>query len=198
MSKKYLSCAETSKLARLILKETFPGIKFSVRSDTYSMGASMRVGWTDGPTEKQVKHAVEPLEGAYFDGMIDYKGYISAELDGESVHFGADFIFCDRMYSEQTTQAIINRLAIKYHASNTPSAEDFNQGRAYNVSPFNNWGHVHANAWQGLIHAARHGFTLFPCPRPSKTRDRVKVTGDDGYSRQCGAGIDHRPTIEKQ
>jgi len=35
------------------LKESFPGIKFSVKSSTYSMGASIRIRWLDGPNTKR-------------------------------------------------------------------------------------------------------------------------------------------------
>ena len=71
MEKKYLTCAETAKLIRKDLKANFPGVKFSVRSDTYSMGASIRVKYTDGPAEADVKAVTDKYVGAGFDGMID-------------------------------------------------------------------------------------------------------------------------------
>src|SRR5262245_14811901 len=70
---KYLSCAETAKLIRAQLKTEFPGVKFSVKSKTYSGGASITVGWTDGPTGKAVDEVVQVFSGAGFDGMIDMK-----------------------------------------------------------------------------------------------------------------------------
>jgi Large polyvalent protein associated domain 29 len=73
--KEYLSCAETAKLLRAALKRAFPGVKFSVRSDTYSGGASIRVGWTDGPTTQDVDRIAQQYAGADFDGMIDLKSY---------------------------------------------------------------------------------------------------------------------------
>ncbi len=69
----YLSCAATAKLVRVALKKAFPGIKFSVRSEIYAGGASMRVGWIDGPLCSQVDAVVSPYKGADFDGMIDMK-----------------------------------------------------------------------------------------------------------------------------
>jgi hypothetical protein len=48
----YLSCAETAKLVRKVLKTAFQGVKFSVRSDTYSGGASIDIRWTDGPNPR--------------------------------------------------------------------------------------------------------------------------------------------------
>jgi hypothetical protein len=80
MTTRYLSCAETAKLIRVALKKAFPGVKFSVRSSTYSMGASIRVGWTDGPTDKAVDSVVQVYSGAGFDGMIDLKYHKSAWL----------------------------------------------------------------------------------------------------------------------
>ena len=98
------SCAETAKLLRQALKSNFPGIKFSVRSSTYSGGASIRVEWFDGPTKKEVEKVTTLYTGATFDGMQDLKTYHDTFLtnaDGETrqVHFGADFIFTDRNYS---------------------------------------------------------------------------------------------------
>jgi hypothetical protein len=75
--KRYLSCAETAKLIRTALKKNFPGIKFSVRSNTYAGGASIDVGWTDGPTGKEVDAVVKLFEGGRFDGMIDMAFYVS-------------------------------------------------------------------------------------------------------------------------
>lgn len=73
MTTRYLSCAETAKLIRVALKKAFPGVKFSVRSHTYSGGASIRVGWTDGPTTKMVEAVTNAYAGGGFDGMIDLK-----------------------------------------------------------------------------------------------------------------------------
>lgn len=43
----YLTVAEVAKLVRRSLNEAFPGVKFSVRSKSYSGGASIRVKWTE-------------------------------------------------------------------------------------------------------------------------------------------------------
>ena len=97
---KYLSCSDTAKLIRQALKESFPGVKFSVQSKTYAGGASITVSWTDGPNQKQVEAVAHKFEGAVFDGMTDSKDYISSMVDGEKVYFGADFVFCERNHSE--------------------------------------------------------------------------------------------------
>jgi len=89
MTDQYFTCAETAKLVRKALKAKFPGQKFSVRSSTYSGGASMRVRWTGGPTVEAVKDVTSPFEGGGFDGSIDLKYDVYSWLlpDG-SVQFG--------------------------------------------------------------------------------------------------------------
>lgn len=105
---RYISVADTAKLVRKVLKEACPAIKFSVRSKSYSGGASMDICWTDGPTEADIKALVGRFEGSSFDGMEDLKSYHTSELNGEQVHFGADFIFTNREY----TVAFLQRRAV--------------------------------------------------------------------------------------
>lgn len=69
----YLSAAATAKLVRLALKKAFPGAAFSVRSKTYAGGASIGIGWTDGPCGAAVETVSGPFSGAQFDGSIDLK-----------------------------------------------------------------------------------------------------------------------------
>ena len=129
MGKEYLSCAETAKLVRAALKKKFPGVKFSVRSSTYSMGASISIHWTLGPTTKEVDAEVGGFEAASFDGMNDLQsnqeswllpdgtaqlayrpdsyggsipGFVSDAPHPEAklVSFGADYIHSSRMLAE--------------------------------------------------------------------------------------------------
>jgi hypothetical protein len=73
----YVSTTDTAKLIRAALKKafasTYPGVKFSVRSDKYAGGASVNVTWTDGPQIDAVDAVVKPYSGAGFDGMTDLK-----------------------------------------------------------------------------------------------------------------------------
>lgn len=110
----YLSCAQTAKLVRAALKEAFPGVKFSVRSSVYSGGASIDVGYTDGPDAAQVKGVVNAFQGAYFDGMTDYKGSNYSSLDGQEVRFGADFIFVNRKFTVGFMQGFVALAAVRY------------------------------------------------------------------------------------
>jgi len=130
---KHLTCAETAKLVRKALKVSFSNVKFSVRSKTYSGGASIDIEWTDGPTTKQVDQVVGIFAGADFDGMVDCKyysehwlmpdgsvsiarsagahGYTPEEFDApspkaERVSMGADFIFCNRHNTAEFTELV--------------------------------------------------------------------------------------------
>jgi hypothetical protein len=94
-----INTVDVAKLIRVELKKTFPKTKFSVRSSIYAGGSSIRVHWTDGPTKKRVEEVIGHFEGASFDGIIDLKSYHDSEWNGEKVHFGNDFLFCERSYS---------------------------------------------------------------------------------------------------
>jgi len=132
----YLTVTETAKLVRQALKKAFPGVKFSVRSDKYAGGASIRVGWTDGPTENDVSNVARAYAGADFDGMVDLKVYAEHWLypnghatlarrpgtngsfvellgdpagpDAQLVRFGADFVFADRRVSAEWKSEIFD------------------------------------------------------------------------------------------
>lgn len=75
VSPRRLDATETAKLVRAQLKRHWPGVKFSVRTDRYSMGASVNVTWTDGPPSKAVDKVAGIYSGADFDGMVDLKTY---------------------------------------------------------------------------------------------------------------------------
>ena len=134
----YINVVDTAKLIRKALKETFPDIKFSVVSDSYSMGASIRIRYQDGPNVAQVEAVTDIFEGSYFDGMIDYKGACYAMMNGKRVKFGADFIFVNRDYSDAKIQSVINRFILKFAnnykldpAAALPTVEDYKNGNLY-------------------------------------------------------------------
>lgn len=101
---KYLDCCEVAKIVRKELKKAFPKQKFSVRSSKYSGGSSIDVGWLDDPSEKEVNGVIGHYHGATFDGSIDLKSYHDSTHEGESVHFGNDYIFTKRSFSTEFMQ----------------------------------------------------------------------------------------------
>jgi hypothetical protein len=127
---KYQRVADTAKLVRAAVKAAFPGVKFSVRSESYAGGASINVFWEDGPTPSDVEKVIGVYAGARFDGMIDLKYHVQHRLcpvhgvqlarvyghgagldrddeegpcceQAEPIHFGADYVFGHRSYSPE-------------------------------------------------------------------------------------------------
>ena len=167
----YFSCAETAKLVRAALKESFPGVKFSVRSSVYSGGASINVSYVDGPEYGQVKAVVGMFEGRYFDGMTDYKGLNYSSIDGQEVRFGADFIFVNRSFSvELFTNLVAN--ACKYYGYAMPAIAQGYSG-AYIAD---NIGYDEQNRIMQKVSEYSADDT-----NPSATLARIGFLGDDGY-----------------
>jgi len=170
---KYLTCAETAKLIRAALKEAFPGVKFSVKSNVYSGGASINIKYENGPTCSQVKSVVSVFEGSYFDGMTDYKGSNYTSLNGEEVRFGADFVFVNRKYTKAFLETAVE-FACKYYGypvTEIPVVD----------APFGAYIARTAN-YDNETRVARkvEEFTLVEI-KESKTAESVKFLGDDGY-----------------
>lgn len=59
------SYARGSANLKMQLSMAFPGVQFSVKSESYSMGCSIRVKWTDGPTEAQVNEFAKRYQYSY-------------------------------------------------------------------------------------------------------------------------------------
>jgi hypothetical protein len=135
----YLSAAETAKLVRKALSEAFPGVKFSVRSKSYSGGASINVGWIDGPNSKQVEAVAKRFEGSHFDSMIDLKSSLSTTFEGRPVHFAADYVFCNREFSDALVGKVIASTASLYGVETVPTVADWKQGRLYGANLGGSW-----------------------------------------------------------
>jgi len=181
----YPSCADTAKLLRAALRETFAGVRFSVNSKTYSGGASIDIAWTDGPLVTQVEAVSKYFEGGYFDGMIDYKGSRYHTLDGELVHFGADFIFEHRTYSDALVMRGIADVSKCYGGNSPITLEEYRRGDAYTWRnsggcdlgrALNRWLSGDADCMTEVRPDV--GFTSV---RPSATLARIGFAGDDGY-----------------
>lgn len=111
---KYISCTDTAKLVRAALKEKFPKQTFSVRSSSYSGGSSIDVTWKDGPTAGRVGEVTKNFAGATFDGMTDSASYHTSDFKGETVSFGANYVFCHRELSYEFLTNIVEDAKRKY------------------------------------------------------------------------------------
>lgn len=171
MASQYLSCAETAKLVRAALKESFPGVRFSVRSSVYSGGASITINYVNGPTYDAVKNVVAMFEGAYFDGMTDYQGYNYNSLDGVETSFGANYIFVNRELTLDVMQPAV-QAACEYYGLQMPTIKDGCRG-AY-IADF-----IDYNDQRRIMD--RVSALSFCETQPSPTLARVQFLGDDGY-----------------
>lgn len=139
MTTNYVSVTETASLIRAALKRAFTGTKFTVRSKSYSGGASVTVSWTDGPVEPVVRQILDNFEGATFDPMQDLKSSRVTVFEGQRTHFGADYVFTSRNHSDALIQRAIDLVMKKYAANwkaagiGAPSVDDFKEGRLHSV-----------------------------------------------------------------
>lgn len=60
-----------AKNIRIELKRFFPGVKFSVTSETFSMGDAIRISWTGGPEARDVETTTNKYSTGKFDSMED-------------------------------------------------------------------------------------------------------------------------------
>lgn len=71
VKKELSTVAKAAKLIRAELKETFPTIKFRVKSQNYTGGDSVNVHWNMGPTTDEVKKITNKYQYGHFNGMED-------------------------------------------------------------------------------------------------------------------------------
>lgn len=189
MNRKYISVVESAKLIRQALKESFPGVKFSVKSSSYSGGSSIRVSWVDGPASALVNGVVSPFKGGYFDGMIDYAGSVYAKLDGESVQFLADHVSLSREYSDAKIAQAIRFLAGKYGeqilAGLDESVAEYKRGGLWNIDVFGGPSHIFFWSLREQVSQVLSKMSDRAMPCPSPLLARVQPDGDDGYGQGC-------------
>lgn len=65
------SQAQAASAIRKELKANFPGTKFSVTSESFSMGDAVRISWIDGQTTDMVDSIVKKYQYGSFNGMED-------------------------------------------------------------------------------------------------------------------------------
>ena len=87
MQKKLTAHAAAAKAIRTELKQAFPGVKFSVRSEGFAGGDAVRISWVDGPRRPDVKKIVGKYQYGHFNGMEDYYEYSNRQPDLSQVKY---------------------------------------------------------------------------------------------------------------
>lgn len=188
--KNYLSCAETAVMIRQVLKESFPGVKFSVRSSVYSGGASINIRYQDGPNADAVKAAVGIFEASYFDGSIDYKGQNYTAIDGQEIRFGADFVFVNREISDELYAAALDALYEKFAGNfrDDPlprvTVADVKSGASFSREIPGMGNGLYGGFNRRLGEVVEELAADFPV-QESATLARISSLGDDGYGQGC-------------
>ena len=99
------SSAKTANAIKKELKIMFPKIKFSIRSDNYSGGNSVKISWIDGPTDENVDKIVRKYQYGSFDSMEDLYNYDNKRDDISQ----AKYVLCNRKMSKETEENIIKK-----------------------------------------------------------------------------------------
>lgn len=103
------TAAQTAKAIRTELKSTFPNVKFSVTSESFSMGNAVRISWTDGPKSSDVDSVTNKFCYGHFDGMNDMYE-ISNSIEGLPQ---VKFVTTSRDMSSPVMDAIAKELGIE-------------------------------------------------------------------------------------
>ena len=92
------------KNIRTELKRNFPGVKFSVRFDSFSGGDEFSICWEDGPTKEQVDLVVSKYQNHHSDFTGDYWDYDPSEFN--NLFGGVSYVSIDRTITEKAIEAM--------------------------------------------------------------------------------------------
>lgn len=209
LERHYVRVADVAKMLRQALRESFPATIFSVRSKSYSGGASIDVAYQDGPPRRIVEAVAGRYAGSYFDGGIDYKGNRYHLLDGKPVSFGADFIFVNRSLSVDAYRMALNaaRAAGAYGVEGL-EIEGYRDWRGKPAARIKgNSGCPDIASPERLIMHAEAALAAWfdlgqdPAsiePQPSVELARLQDAGDDGYGQGTAGPLIDLHTIERE
>jgi len=96
----YVRMRGVSSVVRQYIKQRFPKLKYTISSDSYSMGDSVRVRVTDlmGYDQQDVQKMKWVFQEGYFDGMNDIYEYSNGGIqtrlpNGQVLTFGTKYFF---------------------------------------------------------------------------------------------------------
>lgn len=114
----YVPITLVAKTVKSRLNKYFPDVKWSVRSEKYSMGSTLHVSWNDGPTKEQVKEIVDIYHGSHYEqnGGDSIKAYhdITCPETGKQIKCGNDHLSYHRGFSFKACEQLVKEFIIKY------------------------------------------------------------------------------------
>lgn len=127
------SCVIAAKNIRIELKAAFKGVKFSIKSESFSGGNAIRASWTDGPTVAQVEEITGRYKAGSFDGMTDCYDY---EFSYWAEAFGdAKYISSSRTVSDELAERVLTNLKNQYgtiDGEECPTLAQYRNGEVWN------------------------------------------------------------------
>lgn len=106
---KYVTqAAKTAKAIRQELKSLFPSIKFQIRSETYSGGNSVNIGYTDGVCQKTIESVVNKYQQGKFNSMEDIYEITNRDESIPQVKY----IFVDRKMSNEVLEQLLVEIGL--------------------------------------------------------------------------------------
>jgi len=103
---KLSSHAATADAIRQELKTAFPGVKFSVKSESFAGGNSVHVSYENGPTSDKVNDIVKKYQYGNFNGMEDIYEYSNSREDIPQ----AKYVSASRNVSEDFKAEILRQV----------------------------------------------------------------------------------------
>jgi len=115
------TAARVAANMRTELKAKYPGVKFEIKSKSYSGGNSVTVRYTDGPAFAKVEAIVNRYESGSFNGLDDSYDYDHSAI-GEA--FDAVFgrvrhTFVERSYTPDAMRSAADLVSMRY-SNETP------------------------------------------------------------------------------
>lgn len=171
MNREFISATNVAKMIRKGLKESFPGVKFSVVTDKYAGGASIRLQWENGPSPAMVEKLVKVYQSDGGGNMDDSRKHNEQFLDGEPIILGSDFVFCTRDLSEDIVQ---EQMAAAATALGIAPPE----GGKWTGEAIRALSRDEEDMLSREYNKRRFAYTEFQSPQPSEEFARIQLIGN--------------------
>lgn len=116
--------AQAAEMIRFELRKAFPGVRFSIKSQSYSGGSSIDVKYMDGPAPSAVEAIVGRYQEGHFDASRDIYEYSNKNQDLPQVKY----TFVSREWTPETFARLVAETRGKYGIEEKDPNASFNWG----------------------------------------------------------------------